>query len=170
MNLAESCLVCWAQYNWYWQSITIHCNMYFCACNSLEPVVSDYVSPFLAGMLDESTDIFCSCILPDWWADFIAPDRIFCHTLFCCQFCSLRCAVDLLPYLFGISSHLQPVTRTNIIPLMVWQSSCLGLPVLAGDGRCFCIVSHCLSEISWNCMEFLPASIQIDPRWSSKIH
>ena len=104
--------ICRAQYNWYWQGMAVYCNVYFCAWNSFESVVSDYVSPFLEAIDDESTDIFSRLNFPCLCADLIAPDRIFCHTLFCCQFCSLRCAVDLLPYLFGISLHLHPQIKT----------------------------------------------------------
>lgn len=46
------------------------------------------------------------------------------------------------PYFSDNSSHLHPTVRTNRIPLIVVRSSHLGLPVLAGFGKCFTIDFH----------------------------
>lgn len=147
-------LICRTDNYWDGQGIAIHCNMCFRACYPFESVIFYAVSPFLAGMLEESIDILCRFNFPDLCADLIAPDRISFQILFCCHACSLRCAVDFEPYLFGISFHLHPVIRTNMIPLIVILSLLLGLPVLAGFGRCDSIMSHCESVNSWNCMNW----------------
>ena len=54
------------------------------------------------------------------------------------------------PYFSGISIHLHPVTRTYRIPLTVFLSSFLGLPVRAGGGRWGSISFHCSSVSSSN--------------------
>ncbi len=103
---------------------------------TLESVKSDHVAPFLEGIDDESIDIFCRLIFSCLCTDFISSDRILFHVPFCCSSENLRCAVDFEPYLSGMSARLQPVVRTDNIPLIVFLSLHPGLPVFAGFGRC----------------------------------
>ncbi len=158
--------ICRAGPDWDWQSCPVYCSVNLCAQDLPEPVISYFVPPFLAATDDESIDIFCRLIFPCLCADFISPDRILFHIPFCCirmftmvagvllpdrilfhiPFCcsseNLRCAVDFEPYLSGMSAHLQPVVRTNNIPLIVFLSLHPGLPVFAGFGICDATVSH----------------------------
>ncbi len=134
--------ICRAGPNWDWQSCPVYCSVYFCARDPLEPVISCFVTPFLAATDEESIDIFCRLIFPCLCADFISPDGILFHIPFCCSSENLRCAVDFEPYLSGMSARLQPVVRTNNIPLIVFLSLHPGLPVFAGFGRRDATVFH----------------------------
>ncbi len=134
--------ICRAGPDWDWQSCPVYCNVNLCAQDLPEPVISYFVPPFLAATDDESIDIFCRLIFPCLCADLISPDRILFHIPFCCSSENLRCAVDFEPYLSGMSAHLQPVVRTNNIPLTVFLSLHPGLPVFAGFGRCDATVFH----------------------------
>ncbi len=144
--------ICRAGPDWDWQSCPVYCNVYFCAQDLPEPVISCFVPPFLAAIDDESIDIFCRLIFPCLCADLIARPKIFFHMPNSCHFLSLRLAVESSPYVFGISLHLHPETGTQMIPFKTIRSLLLGRPVAAGFGSNGSIMSHCLSVISVNFM------------------